>query len=152
VTNLETLGRTDRADLKLNADLVKDLLVRFIHDETTKAGFKKAVIGVSGGVDSAVSATIAAEALGKENVIGVMMPYTTSSPSSVEHAQLLIEKTGIRSELVGIGKMVDGYCEEQKITDPLRRGNVMARARMIVLYDISARRRWSSERAIRRKF
>jgi NAD+ synthase len=139
VTNLETLGRTDRADLKLNADLVKDLLVRFIHDETTKAGFKKAVIGVSGGVDSAVSATIAAEALGKENVIGVMMPYTTSSPSSVEHAQLLIEKTGIRSELVGIGKMVDGYCEEQKITDPLRRGNVMARARMIVLYDISAR-------------
>ena len=138
---METLRRTNRADLKLNADLVHELLVRFIHDETTNAGFLKAVIGVSGGVDSAVSAVLAAEALGKENVLGVMMPYTTSSPQSVEDARLLMEKIGIRSELVGIDKMVDGYCAEQKITDPLRRGNVMARARMIVLYDISARER-----------
>jgi NAD+ synthase len=138
---METLRRTKRADLKLNAELVRDLLVRFIHDETTNAGFTKAVLGVSGGVDSAVSAVLAAEALGKDNVLGVMMPYTTSSPQSAEDARLLMEKIGIRSELVSIDKMVDGYCSEQKITDSLRRGNVMARARMIVLYDISARER-----------
>ena len=138
---METPGRTKRADLKLNADLVRELLVRFIRDETTNAGFTKAVLGVSGGVDSAVSAVLAAEALGTDNVLGVMMPYTTSSPQSVEDARLLMEKIGIRSELVAIDKMVDGYCAEQKITDALRRGNVMARARMIVLYDISARER-----------
>ena len=138
---METPGRTKRADLKLNADLVRELLVRFIRDETTNAGFTKAVLGVSGGVDSAVSAVLAAEALGTDNVFGVMMPYTTSSPQSVEDARLLMEKIGIRSELVAIDKMVDGYCAEQKITDALRRGNVMARARMIVLYDISARER-----------
>ncbi len=138
---METLRRTKRADLKLNAELVRDLLVRFIHDETTNAGFTKAVLGVSGGVDSAVSAVLAAEALGKDNVLGVMMPYTTSSPQSSEDARLLMEKIGIRSELIGIDKMVDGYCSEQKITDQLRRGNVMARTRMIVLYDISARER-----------
>ena len=138
---METPGRTKRADLKLNADLVRELLVRFIRDETTNAGFTKAVLGVSGGVDSAVSAVLAAEALGTDNVFGVMMPYTTSSPQSVEDARLLMEKIGIRSELVAIDKMVDGYCAQQKITDALRRGNVMARARMIVLYDISARER-----------
>jgi NAD+ synthase len=138
---METPGRTKRADLKLNADLVRELLMRFIRDETTNAGFTKAVLGVSGGVDSAVSAVLAAEALGTDNVLGVMMPYTTSSPQSVEDARLLMEKIGIRSELVAIDKMVDGYCGEQKITDALRRGNVMARARMIVLYDISARER-----------
>jgi NAD+ synthase len=68
-----------------------------------------------------------------------MIPYRTSNPKSVEDANLVIQATGIRSELVDISKMVDGYCEEHKITDSLRRGNVMARMRMIVLYDLSAR-------------
>lgn len=136
---MEISRRTNRADIKLNADHVRELLVRFIRDETTNAGFSKAVVGVSGGVDSAVSATLAAEALGKENVLGVMMPYRTSSPKSVEDAKLVIQKAGIRSELVDISRMVDGYCEERSVTDALRRGNVMARMRMIVLYDLSAR-------------
>jgi NAD+ synthase len=136
---METSQRTNRADIKLNTNIVKELLVRFIKDQTTNAGFLKAVIGISGGVDSAVSATLAAEALGKENILGVMIPYRTSNPKSVEDANLVIQATGIRSELVDISKMVDGYCEEHKITDSLRRGNVMARMRMIVLYDLSAR-------------
>jgi NAD+ synthase len=127
------------ADLKLNTNIVREVLVRFIKDQTTNAGFSKVVIGISGGVDSAVSAALAAEALGKENVVGVMIPYRTSSPKSLEDAQLVIKATGIRSETVDISRMVDGYCEENKVTDPLRRGNVMARMRMIVLYDISAR-------------
>jgi NAD+ synthetase len=136
---METSQRTNRADLKLNTKIVRELLVRFIKDQTTNAGFAKGVIGISGGVDSAVSAMLAAEALGKENVLGVMIPYRTSNPKSVEDAMLVIQATGIRSELVDISKMVDGYCEENKITDSLRRGNVMARMRMIVLYDLSAR-------------
>jgi NAD+ synthase len=136
---METSQRANRADLKLNTKIVRDLLVRFIKDQTTNAGFTKAVIGISGGVDSAVSAALAAEALGKENVLGVMIPYRTSNPKSVADAKLVIQATGIRSELVDISKMVDGYCEDNKIADPLRRGNVMARMRMIVLYDLSAR-------------
>jgi NAD+ synthase len=136
---METSQRTNRADIKLNTNIVRELLVRFIKDQTTNAGFTKAVIGISGGVDSAVSATLAAEALGKENVLGVMIPYRTSNPKSVEDANLVIQAIGIRSELVDISKMVDGYCEENRITDSLRRGNVMARMRMIVLYDLSAR-------------
>ncbi len=136
---MEVSRRNNRADIKLNAEHVRELLVRFIRDETTNAGFSKAIVGVSGGVDSAVSATLAAEALGKENVLGVMMPYRTSNPKSVEDAKLVIQKAGIRSELVDISRMVDGYCEERSVTDALRRGNVMARMRMIVLYDLSAR-------------
>lgn len=136
---METSRQNVRADLKLNTNIVRDLLVRFIKDQITHAGFFKGVIGVSGGVDSAVSAMLASEALGKENVLGVMLPYRTSNPNSVEDAKLVMQASGIRSELVDISSMVDGYCDEHKITDPLRRGNIMARMRMIVLYDLSAR-------------
>ncbi len=136
---METFQRANRANLKLNTKIVRELLVRFIKDQTTNAGFAKAVIGISGGVDSAVSAALAAEALGKDNVLGVIIPYRTSNPKSAEDARLVIKAAGIQSELVDISKMVDGYCEDNKITDSLRRGNVMARMRMIVLYDLSAR-------------
>jgi NAD+ synthase len=91
---METSRRMNRADLKVNTDLVRDLLVRFIHDETTSAGFSKAVLGVSGGVDSAVSAALAAKALGGENVLGVMMPYRTSSANSLTDAKLLNYQNG----------------------------------------------------------
>ena len=136
---METSRRDNRADLKLNTKLVRDLLVRFIKDELQNAGFSKAVIGISGGVDSAVSVKIAQEALGAQNVLGVMLPYRTSNPASVSDANLLIQMLGIRSEFIDISAMVDAYCEQHHITDPLRRGNVMARMRMIVLYDLSAR-------------
>jgi NAD+ synthase len=136
---METSHRSNRADLKLNTAIVRDLLVRFIKDQTSNAGFTRAVIGISGGVDSAVSAALAAEALGQANVLGVMIPYRTSNPKSVDDAMSVIQSTGIRSELVDISKMVDAYCEDTRITDSLRRGNVMARMRMIVLYDLSAR-------------
>lgn len=125
--------------LELNAAMVKDLLVHFLRDESKNAGFHRGVIGVSGGVDSAVSAYLSAAALGKENTIAVIMPYRSSSPKSVEDAHLVVEKLGIRSEVVDISRMVDAYCEEWKVKERVRRGNVMARMRMIVLYDISAR-------------
>ena len=125
--------------LDLNVAMVRELLVQFLRDESKNAGFHRGVIGVSGGVDSAVSAFLTSEALGNENTVGVIMPYRTSNPKSVEDAKTVINQIGIRSELVDISPMVDGYCDIWKVTDKVRRGNVMARIRMIILYDISAR-------------
>jgi NAD+ synthase len=127
--------------LDLNVAMVRELLVQFLRDESKNAGFHRGVIGVSGGVDSAVSAFLTSEALGNENTVGVIMPYRTSNPKSVEDAKTVINQMGIRSEVVDISPMVDGYCDTWKVTDKVRRGNVMARMRMIILYDISARER-----------
>ncbi len=126
-------------DLSINTDLVRRILVGFIRREITRAGFQRAVVGVSGGVDSALVCFLAAEALGPENVLAVRMPYRTSSPQSFEHGGLVIEATGVRSLTVDITPMVDGYLERYAAdASRLRRGNVMARSRMIVLYDQSA--------------
>lgn len=136
---METVGKDHQDILKLHGATVRHLLVEFIRDQTSNAGFKKGVVGVSGGVDSAVSVALAAQALGKKNTLGVIMPHKLSNPQSVNDAKLIAERLGIQIELVDISEMVDAYCEPRKITDRVRRGNVMARVRMIVLYDISAR-------------
>lgn len=125
--------------LKLNMDMVRELLVRFIRDQTRNAGFDKCVIGVSGGVDSAVAAHLAAEALGKKNVLAAILPYKTSSPQSLRDADDVVKALGIKAETVDITEMVDAYAAGQKLADKLRLGNIMARMRMIVLYDLSAR-------------
>ena len=126
-------------DLSINTDLVRRILVDFIRTEITRAGFKRAVVGVSGGVDSALVCFLAAEALGPENVLALRMPYKTSSPESLEHARLVIERTGVQSRTVDITPMVDAYLERYAPdADRVRRGNVMARMRMLVLYDHSA--------------
>ncbi len=135
---METTGKAT-SNLKLNTDLVRKLLVDFIRDEVSTAGFKKGVVGVSGGVDSAVVVALAAEALGKKNVLAVIMPYKTSDPSSASDAKLLVEQLGIRSETVDITPMVDPFIANNRRMDNVRKGNVMARERMIVLYDISSR-------------
>jgi NAD+ synthase len=128
-------------DLSLDAGLVTRLLEAFLRDEIRNAGFERAVLGLSGGVDSAVAAFLAARALGAGNVLGVMMPYRTSSPASLEDAREVVEKTGIRSELVEITPLVDAYRPAGGELGNIRAGNVMARQRMIVLYDLSARDR-----------
>ncbi len=125
-------------DLTIDTEDVRQKLIAFIQEQSAEAGFKRAVIGVSGGVDSALSCFLAAEALGPENVLAVRMPYKTSSPESLEHALLVIEKTGVESLTVPISGMVDALIEQFPNMDAIRRGNVMARARMIVLYDQSA--------------
>lgn len=136
---MEIGSSENRAALELNVQMVQELLVRFLKDETSNAGFGKAVIGISGGVDSSVAAFLATEALGKKNVIGVILPYKSSSQESVRDAEEVAKVLGIRCETVDISGMVDAYATAHRIQDKVRLGNVMARARMIVLYDVSAR-------------
>jgi NAD+ synthase len=124
--------------LDIQPALVEEILVRFLRAEAGKFGFSRAVVGISGGVDSAVSAALAARAFEPGNVLGVMMPYRTSSPDSEADARKLADGLGIQTRKVDITAMAEGYFEEHGVKDKLRRGNVMARARMIVLYDLSA--------------
>ena len=133
--------RTQENDpLAIDPELTRKWLVSFLKDEVVRRrGFKKGLVGLSGGVDSALTAFLAAEALGRENIIGVRMPYRTSSPESLAHAQLVIDKLGIPSVTVDISDAVDGYLKQVGDVDPHRLGNVMARDRMIVLFDLSAK-------------
>lgn len=125
--------------LHLNAGVVQKLLVGFIRDEIRNAGFSKAVLGLSGGVDSALVAFLGAEALGRENLTGIMMPYKTSSPESLADAALIAKAIGVKTETVDITPMVDPFIAGDPAMDNVRRGNIMARERMIVLYDRSVR-------------
>jgi NAD+ synthetase len=134
-------GREAPNPLEIDPQLTEEWLAEFIREEMAQRQFGTAVIGVSGGVDSAVTTYLAARALGRENVIGVRMPYRTSSPASLEHAQLVIDALGIRSETVDISPAVDGYLQHVPDADPARRGNVMARVRMLALFDLSAKYR-----------
>lgn len=124
--------------LAINAPVVEGVLTSFIQNELSRHGFKRAVIGVSGGIDSAVACALSARALGPENVHAFRMPHRDSSEDSLEHAQLLISQLGVQGETIPITEMVDGYVNQLEDIDRNRRGNVMARARMIVLYDQSA--------------
>lgn len=124
--------------LHIDTDLVRHILVRFLHNEVTKVGFRRAVLGLSGGIDSSVSCYLAAAALGPENVLALRMPYATSSPDSLEHAQMVIDDLGVQSETVEITGMVEPLFEQTPEITPNRKGNVMARTRMLIIYDRSA--------------
>jgi NAD+ synthase (glutamine-hydrolysing) len=126
--------------LAIDCELTRRWLVSFLKDEVVRRrGFTKGIVGLSGGVDSSLTAFLAVEALGKGNVIAVRMPYRTSSPESLAHAQLVTDRLGIESLTVDISAAVDGYLAQVGDADPTRRGNVMARERMIVLFDLSAK-------------
>ena len=125
-------------DLTINTDLARKILTGFIHSEITRTGLTRAVIGLSGGIDSAVSCYLAAEALGPQNVLAVRMPYRTSSPDSLEDAQRVIDATGVQSLTVEITPMVEPLFERFADMNAMRRGNIMARQRMVILYDQSA--------------
>ncbi|MHB8839041.1 MAG: NAD+ synthase [Gemmatimonadaceae bacterium] len=134
-------GRAAPPPLGIDAALVERWLVQFLRDELGRRGFDQVIVGISGGVDSAVTATLAVRALGASNVIGVRLPYRSSSADSLSHAQLVIDQLGIESRTIDISAAVDGYLANEPDADAARRGNVMARVRMIALFDLSARYR-----------
>jgi NAD+ synthase len=125
-----------------NTALLRKILVAVVRDEVRKVGLERVVVGLSGGVDSSLSAFLAAEALGAENVLGIRMPYRTSSADSLQDAAAVAAVLGLPSLTVDITRQVDAYFESFPDASDRRRGNKMARERMTVLYDHSAR--WSA--------
>ena len=124
----------------IDAAVASEWLEAFLRDElVVRRGVERAVVGLSGGVDSAVTAYLCARALGARNVHAIRMPYKTSSASSLSDAQLVVEALGIRERTIEITDAVDGYLRFEPEADARRRGNVMARMRMVVLFDQSAK-------------
>ena len=124
-------------DLSIDTELARTILTGFIKTEITRSGFNRAVLGLSGGIDSALACYLAAEALGPENVMAIRMPYKTSSQDSLDHAQLVIDALGVRFETIPITEMVDPLIDRFPDMEKRRRGNIMARQRMIILFDQS---------------
>jgi NAD+ synthetase len=137
--NIVTAPNDDCSPPAIDPSVATAWLVAFLRDELqARRKIDRAVIGVSGGVDSAVTAFLCARALGPQNVYAVRMPYRTSSPASLSDAQLVIDALGCRALTVDISDAVDGYLRHAPDADARRKGNVMARMRMVVLFDQSA--------------
>ncbi len=126
---------------KVNPKIALAMIDRFLQEELVKTGLAGFVLGLSGGVDSALACALAAHALGPGKVLAVKMPFRTSSPSSEADADAVISQLGVRSERVDITPMVEAYFQGLPESPPLRWGNFMARVRMAVLFDRSARER-----------
>jgi NAD+ synthase len=124
-------------ELAIDTDIARRVIADFIRGQLRQAGFERTVLGLSGGIDSALVAYLTAEAIGPELLLCVLMPYRTSSPASRSDAEEVVRRLGTASELVDISPMVDGYFGPDTDASPLRRGNLMARMRMSVLYDRS---------------
>ena len=125
--------------LDLNLREVHNELVEFLRENFKKAGFSKAVLGLSGGIDSALVAYLLRDALGKENVLAIMMPYKSSNPDSLNHAKLVVEDLKINAKTIEITNMIDAYFKNEKDASSLRMGNKMARERMSILFDYSSK-------------
>jgi len=148
-TDFEPLGPITRTPLHppddtlldLDLPLVQIALLEFIREEVVRRrGFERVVIGVSGGVDSSVALFLAVRALGPENVIGFRLPYATSSQESLDHATLVLEASGAEGRTIEITEAVDAYVQKfEPELSPLRRGNLAARLRSVVLFDQSAK-------------
>lgn len=125
---------------EFNFELITETLTAFLKEELKKTGLEKFVLGLSGGIDSAVVAFLAARAIGPENVYAICMPYKTSNPESEEHARLCAQACGVNYQVIEITKMIDAYFDAvDREASALRRGNKMARERMTILYDHSAK-------------
>ncbi|MFH1046388.1 MAG: NAD+ synthase [Candidatus Omnitrophota bacterium] len=123
--------------LRLNARAVEQKLIRFIRQQMQQAHFSKVVLGISGGVDSALALHLCCRALGSENVFGLILPYKTTPQKSITYARLLARKYGVKTKLVDITPQIDAYFSRFSDADRIRRGNKMARERMSILYDHS---------------
>lgn len=132
---------TNPVPLPIDSDRLIQLLCGFVREEIAKSGFARGVVGVSGGLDSAAVLLVASRALGPENVLGILMPYRSSSPSSLSDARAVAEVAGCRTEEIDITPMVDAFANATGCDDALRLGNKMARERMTILYDRAMRDR-----------
>jgi NAD+ synthase len=126
--------------LILNAPLAVKVLTSFILDAVETSGTSGVVVGLSGGVDSSLSAALAAQALGPERVHGFLLPYRTSNPASEQDARTVAEHLGVPHRVIDISTMIDAYFELEPDADPVRRGNKMARERMTILFDQAKKR------------
>jgi NAD+ synthase len=126
-----------KIDLTINTESVRQILTGFIRSEITRVGFSRAVVNLSGGLDSSLSCYLAAEAIGAENVLALRLPYKTSTSDSLDHAQMVIETLGVQSLTIPITDMADALIQQFPDMSRVRQGNIMARLRMIVLYDQS---------------
>jgi NAD+ synthase len=126
------------AELAIDTDIARRVIGQFIRGQLRQAGFERAVLGLSGGIDSALVAYLTAEAIGADKLLCVLMPYRTSSPASRADAEEVVQRLGTGSELVDISPMVDAFFANEPEAAAVRRGNFMARQRMAVLYDRSA--------------
>ncbi len=135
-------ARPGQADLGVNAELTRQVLTHRIHEEVTKVGLERVVVGLSGGIDSALAAALAAEALGARNVTALVMPYRASRPDSQRHAMAVAQQFNLEVRTIEITPMIDAYVRlVEPEADAVRRGNTMARERMAILCDHSARLR-----------
>ncbi len=125
--------------MSINGPLAVRILTTFIKDELSKFGFKKGILGLSGGLDSSVCTFLAAKALGPKNVIALIMPYGRSFPGEVKDAQDIARRLKIKSKVIDIAPMVDAYFKRYQTRSRVQIGNKMARERMSILYDHSAR-------------
>ena len=124
-------------ELAIDTDVARRVIADFIRGQLRQAGFERAVLGLSGGIDSALVAYLVAEAIGADKLLAVLMPYRTSAATSRGDAETVVAALGCASEVVDISPMVDAYFATQTDASPLRQGNFMARQRMAVLYDHS---------------
>lgn len=121
-------------DLSINVKLTRDVIIRFLRSETRKVGFRKVVVGLSGGLDSSLVTLLCVEAMGKENVIPLFLPYSSSHPQSERDADLIAQRISLKSKKIDITPMIDAYFSQDQ-GDRIRRGNKMARERMSILFD-----------------
>lgn len=125
------------ADLTIDFDITLGLLTEFVRDEIAKAGFGRLILGLSGGLDSAVVAYLSVRAIGKENVVAVIMPYKTSNQENIKDANEIVDNLSLKNHHIDITPQIDSYFEKFPDADFSRRGNKMARERMSILYDLS---------------
>ncbi len=121
----------------IDLETARTTIRRFIKGKLLQAGSNGYVLGLSGGVDSSLAAALAVEAVGPDKVLGIMMPYKTSSESSITDAELLAKHLGIKLQKVDISPMVDAYFSDIDDSLKIRAGNKMARERMAILFDIA---------------